>query len=386
MAEDAGEKTEEASEKRRDEFRERGDVARSRDIISVLILLASAAYFVALGPWIWDQFARFTTHFLDLRMHMDFTPESAMSLGSSSLLRMLIILAPLVGMVAFVSIFGNVAQVGLILTTKPLEPDFEKLNFFTRFIPTFFSKSALGNLVGSLLKIGVVGGIIWLTVNSDLPRIRSLSTLPLLAAIRFILERSLEMLINVTLVLVVISIADYFWSRYTTEEKMKMTRQEVKDEFKDQEGNPHVKGQMRKRARDIVNRKMASAVPTADVIVNNPTHLSIALRYRQGVDAAPIVVAKGADHMAMQIRKIAAAHNIPMVENVPLARMLYKHVKVGRIVPSQSYRAVAEVLAYVYRLRAQKPVKRAPMAGTAQVRRLDQANMDQFRRRNGNVG
>ena len=132
---------------------------------------------------------------------------------------------------------------------------------------------------------------------------------------------------------------------------MKMTKQEVKDEHKEYEGNPEMKGQRRRRAMDMANQRMMQAVPDADVIVNNPTHISVALRYRQGTDAAPIVLAKGADFMAMRIRRAARANNIPMVENKPLARSLYRNVKVGKPVPSKFYRAVAEVLAYVYRIR-----------------------------------
>jgi flagellar biosynthetic protein FlhB len=299
------------------------------------------------------------------------TPESFIRLSNDQFLLIGTLIAPLIGMLLFVSIMGNVAQVGFLFTTKPLEPDLEKLNFFTKFIPTFFSKQAVGNLFFSLVKIAIVGGIIWATIGGDQDKIRALATLPLGASMRFIIERSLQMLLNVTLTLILIAAADYFWNRYSMEEKMKMTRQELKDESKEQEGNPHLKGAMRRRARDIVQKKMKAAIPTADVIVNNPTHISVALRYRQGVDAAPIVVAKGADLMAMQIRKLATEHGVPMVENVPLARALYKHVKVGKPVPAQFFRAVAEVLAYVFRLRAKRPARRAPLPGQAQVRRLD---------------
>jgi len=371
MAEDAGEKTEEPSEKRREEFRERGEVARSKDAVSVLILFCAVAYFVGFGPKLYDSFCASLVHFFDMRGVVEMTPESFIRLSNDQLLNMGTLVAPLIGMLLFVSIFGNIAQVGFIFTTKPLEPDLEKLNVFTKFIPTFFSKQAVGNLFFSLVKIAIVGGIIWATVGGDQDKIRALATLPLTASMRFVIERSLEMLLNVTLALILIAVADYFWNRYAMEEKMKMTRQELKDESKEQEGNPHLKGAMRRRARDIVQKKMKAAVPTADVIVNNPTHISVALRYRQGVDAAPIVVAKGADLMAMQIRKIATEHGVPMVENVPLARALYKHVKVGKHVPAQFFRAVAEVLAYVFRLRAKRPARRAPLPGQAQVRRLD---------------
>ena len=371
MSDDAGERTEDASEKRRDEFRERGDVPRSKDVVSVLVLFSAITYFIVFGPWVFGSLSGVLRHFLELRSTVEMTPQSILHLGIDIIIRMVVMTAPLIGLLVFVAIFGNVAQVGLIFTTKPLEPDFEKLNFFTRFGPTFFSRAAIGNLVGSLAKIGVVAVVIWLTVDGDLARIRSMATVPLPVAIQFVLAKSLKMLINVAIVLIVISAADYFWSRYSLEEKMKMTRQELKDEAKEYEGNPQQKGAMRRRAREIANKKLKTTVPTADVIVNNPTHISVALRYRQGVDAAPTVVAKGADLMAMQIRKIAGEHNIPMVENVPLARMLYKHVKVGKPIPSQFFRAVAEVLAYVYRLKTTKPTIRRPKPGQAQVQRLD---------------
>lgn len=371
MADDAGERTEDASEKRREEFRERGEVARSKDAVSVLILFSAVAYFMIFGPWIYAELAGFLRHFLELRTLVEMTPQSIVSLSINAIVRMVIVLSPLVAMLVGVSVLGNVAQVGFLFTTKPLEPDLEKLNFFTRFIPTFFSKSAVGNLVGSLGKIGVVALVLWSTIGGEQERIQTLTTVPLAGAVRYLLEKSLSMLVNVTVILIVVAVIDYAWSRYTIEEKMKMTRQELKDESKEAEGNPHLKGAMRRRAREIVNKKMKVAVPTADVIVNNPTHISVALRYRQGVDAAPIVVAKGADLMAMQIRKIATEHNIPMVENVPLARMLYKHVKVGKSIPSEFYRAVAEVLAYVYKLKTKRPTVRAPRPGQAQVQRLD---------------
>lgn len=359
MADDAGERTEPASEKRREEFRERGDLARSADVVSMLVLFAGLAYFYFFGGYLFESLASFNLHFFDLRAPLEMTPGGLMDLARGIALEMGKIIAPLAALVAVVGVGGNLAQIGLLFTTKPLEPNLEKLNFVTKFIPTFFNKRALGNLVGSLAKITVVGVVIWLTLAGEGDRIKALSTLPLLQGVQYMLDRCLAVLLNVSLTLIVIAIADYAWNKYVMEEKMKMTRQEVRDEAKDIEGNPHVKQRMRKRALEIVNKRMMAAVPTADVVVNNPTHFSVALRYRQGVDDAPIVVAKGADHMALRIRTVAKAHGVPMVENVTLARGLYRAVKVGRPVPSQFYRAVAEVLAYVYRLRA-KLGKRPP--------------------------
>ena len=351
MSDEAGDKTEAASEKRRQEYREKGEIARSRDILSVLILFAGLAYFTFFGQYIYDGLSRILTRYFTFRPELSLTTTEVIQMSDAAVLDMAMLLAPLVGAVIAVTILGSLAQTGVLITTKPLEPDLTRLNFFTRFIQTFFNKQALGTLVTSLAKIGVVVLVIYITLNGDGELIKAISSLTLRDGISFLLGRCLDVLLNVSIVLVFISIADYMWQRYVMEEKMKMTKQEVKDEHKEQEGNPQLKGQMRRRALDMSNQRMMQAVPDADVIVNNPTHISVALRYKQGKDAAPIVLAKGADFMAMRIRRVARSNGIPMVENKPLARSLYRSVKVGKAIPSRFYRAVAEVLAYVYRIR-----------------------------------
>lgn len=355
MSEQAGEKTEPASEKRREEYRERGEIARSRDIVSVLILFCGLAYFFFLGPWLYEGLGRFIVQFCALRPQLEMTPGSMLRLGREAVIQMALIIGPLAAMVIAASVLGTLAQIGVLFTAKPLTPDLNRINIFgPKLITTFFNKQALGNLVGSLAKITVVGLVVWLTLAGEGPKLRAISTLPLYEGIHYLVSEALLVVFNVALILILIAAADYAWQRYVMEEKMKMTKQEVKDEHKEVEGNPLQKGAQRKRAMDIAQQRMMTAVPKADVIVNNPTHIAIALRYIRGKDTAPIVVAKGKDLVALQIRRIATAHGVPMVENVPLARGLYRHVKVGRPVPSDFYRAVAEVLAYVYRLRQKR--------------------------------
>lgn len=351
MAENGAEKTEPASEKRRQEFREKGEVARSKDIISVLVMFSGVAYFMVFGDYIYQRLGLFLRHFFTLRPELEFEVSVLLQLFIEMIELTVVVLGPLVGIVVLVSILGNLAQVGVLFTVKPLTPDLTRLNFVTKFFPTFFNKQAAGNLVTSILKMIVVALVVYWTLSSDGKLIRAASTLPLKSGIIFLTQRCLDILLNVSVVMLVIAAGDFAWNKYTMEEKMKMTKQEVKDEFKETEGNPEQKGQMRRRAMDISNARMMSDVPDADVIVNNPTHISVAIRYTQGKDAAPVVVAKGADLIAFQIRKIAKANGVPMVENIPLARGLYKQVKVGRHVPSHFFRAVAEVLAYVYRLK-----------------------------------
>jgi len=353
MSDDSSaEKTEPASEKRRQEYRERGEVARSRDVISVLVLFIGIGYFTFFGDALYHGLGEVMSRFFTLRPEIDLLDtNSALALGEESVLAMARMLAPLVGGIVLVSILGNVAQVGFLLSPKAMAPNLDRLNFFTKVISHFFNKQAIGTLIGSLAKMAVVAIVIYVTLNGDGPMIKAISTLTLVDGITFMLGRCISVVFNVSIVLIIIALADYMWNRHVMEEKMKMSKQEVKDEAKDVEGNPQMKGQMRRRAMDMANQRMMQDVPQADVIVNNPTHISIALRYRRGHDGAPVVLAKGADLMALRIRRIAKAHSIPMVENVPLARALYKHVRVGRPVPSRFYRAVAEVLAYVYRLK-----------------------------------
>lgn len=352
MSDDSSaEKTEPASEKRRQEYRERGEVARSRDVISVLVLFCGLGYFTFFGDYLFNGLRRVFTKYFTLRPEMGLDIGEAVGLANEAALEMGTMMAPLVAGIIFVSVVGNVAQVGFLMSVKAMAPNLDRLNFFTKVLGHFFNKQAIGTLVGSLAKMAIVAIVIYLTLSGDGPMIKAIATLPLFQGISFLLGRCLSVVFNVSLVLIIVALADLMWNRYVMEEKMKMSKQEVKDEQKDIEGNPHVKGQMRRRAMDMANQRTMKSVPDADVIVNNPTHLSVALRYRRGKDSAPIVLAKGADLMALRIRRIAKAHSIPMVENIPLARALYKHVKVGRPVPSRFYRAVAEVLAYVYRLK-----------------------------------
>ena len=351
MSENGAEKTEPASEKRRQDFREKGEVARSKDILSVLVMFSGVAYFMMFGGYIYERLGKFIIHYFTLRQELEFEPDVLIKLFMEMIELTVHVLGPLIAMVVLVSILGNLAQVGVLFTVKPLTPDLTRLNFFTKFFSTFFNKQAAGNLVTSITKMSVVAIVVYWTLAADGELIRAASTLPLKSGILFLTQRCLDVLLNVCMVMLAIAAGDFAWNKYVMEEKMKMTKQEVKDEFKQTEGNIEQKGHMRRRAMDISNQRMMGDVPDADVIVNNPTHISVAIRYAQGKDAAPVVVAKGADLIAFQIRKIAKAHGVPMVENVPLARGLYKQVKIGRHVPSHFFRAVAEVLAYVYRLK-----------------------------------
>jgi flagellar biosynthesis protein FlhB len=349
--EDAGEKTEDPTDRRREEFRERGEIAKSQDILSLLILSVGLAYFLFFGRFIYNHMGRVFTVFFEARFGLDLSIENTVILTARVFYEIGYILFPLAVGVLTVGILGNLMQVGVLVTTKTLEPKLDKLNFFSKFIPTFFNKQAFANLFTSLTKLFFILLVVYYTLNGDAAKIAQLPLMPLDQGLAYMFERILQVIFNIVLIMVIIAVIDYAWQIFSMEEKMKMSKQEVKDEHKLAEGNPLIKSQRRKRALDMFNQRMMSAVPEADVIINNPTHFSIALRFDKDKDVAPIVVAKGADLLALRIRRLAEQHDVTMVDNPTLARALYRQVKVGKSIPFEFYRAVAEILYYVYRLR-----------------------------------
>jgi len=349
--EDAGEKTEDATDRRREEYRERGQLARSQDVMSLVSLASGLAYFIFFGPFVYERMSLMFVSFFGGALPYESSLHQMMTIGLRATLEMLYMIFPiLVGALLF-GVLGNVLQIGVLFTTKTLEPKFEKLNFFANFFPAFFNKRAIGTLATSLTKMFFILLVVYYTLQDDTRKIAHLSMIPIEAGIAYVVDRLLVVLFNIVLIMVVIAIIDYSWQVWMMEEEMKMSKQEVKEEYKMSDGNPQIKSQRRKRALEMLNQRMMTEVPKADVVINNPTHFSVALRYRQGQDVAPVVVAKGADLLALRIRRLAEQHDVVMVDNPVLARALYKQVKVGRSVPVEFYRAVAEVLYYVYRLR-----------------------------------
>lgn len=348
-----GERTEKATPKRREDARKKGDVARSRDVATVLIVFVGFAYLSLFGESLGSGLTGMLNHCLTEMDGGLESPESFISFMFGVVDEMALWLGPLFGGVILVVILGNVAQVGWLITFEPLKPDLTKLNPLPNLKNIFFSKKTLGNLVTNLAKVGVVAVVVWLTLRGKVDQIAALSQVPVMGGLLLVLKTCLSLLLNTGLALILIAAADFAWNRYLHEEKLKMSKHDIKEEMKEQEGNPQLKGARMRRAREMSQQRMMQAIPEANVILNNPTHLSIALRYRQGVDAAPVVVAKGADHVAMRIRRIAADHGVPMVEDKPLARLLFKQCEVGQMVPEEVFRAVAEVLAYVYGLKGE---------------------------------
>lgn len=350
MAEDLGDRTEQPTARRLSKARSRGQVAKSQDLSAAITLIASVAALVLLGGWAAGHARTIVLRILSGDVAGDvLSVESVRPLVSWTVAMMLLLTAPLVGVVAIAAFFGQFVQVGPLLTGEPLSPKFSKLNPISGIQRIFGLRGAARSGV-SILKLVLIAGVAIPVVSARLPEIVGLSALGLLAGLAKAGRIALELLGWLLTVALVIGIIDYVFQRWQHRRDLRMTRQEVKEERKDMEGDPQIKNRRLRMAMEIALQRAQAKVPEADVVVANPTHFSVALKYDRETMSAPRVTVKGVDFMAMRIRHIAMVHGVPIVVRPPLARALYYHVKEGHEIPVEYYEAVAEVLAYVYRL------------------------------------
>nr|WP_245690332.1 flagellar biosynthesis protein FlhB [Sporolituus thermophilus] len=343
------EKTEEATPKRREEARKKGQVAKSVELGSALCLLAAFFALKLTGPYIYEQltgymqflFSRFTTE--------DMTITSAYRFFLDLVLVFLKTVLPIMLVILAVSLTVNFLQVGFTFSLEPLMPQLSRINPAAG-LQRLFSKRALVELVKSLLKVAIVSYFIYQFIIEETLNVAYLSRLDLRDAFSAIAALTLDLAFRIGAVILVLAILDYYYQWWEHNQNLKMTKQEVKEEFKQTEGNPQIKGKIKERQRALAMRRMMQEVPKADVVVTNPTHFAIALLYEKAM-TAPMVIAKGQDFMAEKIKLIAKENGVAVVENKPLARALYDSVEIGETVPPELYQAVAEVLAYVYRLK-----------------------------------
>lgn len=354
MAEESGqEKTESATPKRREEARKKGTVARSRELPSVLVLFSSLGILCLCGTAMVERLS-------DI-MHRVFQQSGTFQLETASAYTMLIEVIKYVGiMVApfflanvVCGLLGNVLQVGFFASGESLTPQWSRLDPL-RGMRKFVSLNSLAELVKALLKIGVLAAIAWTMVGQELGAFPSLMEMEIQGVFAFLARVSYRIMLYSGLALLVMALFDYGFQRWQFEKNLRMTRQEVKDEMRQREGDPLIKARIRRIQMGLARRRMMEAVPQADVIITNPTRLAIALKYEAQSMIAPQVIAKGAGYVAERIREIAKAHGIPIVEHKPLAQALYKAVDIGSVIPAALYRAVAEILAYVYRLKGRR--------------------------------
>lgn len=347
MAGSGQEKTEQPSAKRLGKARSEGNVVKSQDLNSAIVLAAALMLLCWVGPYTLSNLYGISQHIFT---HLDTKPITiAGFIGtlSNTLQTIIYIVMPFFIGMMIVGIVSNVIQVKFMFTTHPLKPNFSKLNPISGF-KKFFTMRSLVELAKALLKTIIVGSAGYGVVSSHMPDLMMLNSTDLYHATGVIISVIWEVALWSCITMFILGIVDYFYQRYEYIKGLKMSKQDVKEERKEAELDPHIKGRIRQMGRQFTQRKQLAAVPKADVVITNPTHYAIAIQYDPDLAPAPMIIAKGHDDFAMQIREVAKANKVPIIENKPLARALYAMVEVDRMVPPEMFVAVAEVLAYVF--------------------------------------
>ncbi|MDR3236983.1 MAG: flagellar biosynthesis protein FlhB [Spirochaetia bacterium] len=344
-AEDDG-RTEEATEKKVREAREKGQVAKTQELPQSLVVIFGVLVVFLFSSWIYDSIAAMTKYYLSSFSRLHLTQRSLFLdfmavAGESAKILLPVFLAVLIAAVA-----GNVMQVGLQVSTHPLKMDWSKLRFDPATImkKIFFSKQVAMNLFKSIAKVLLIGFTAYLIIMSDFEKLMTTPDLSVGMAVKIVLMGALKIILWTSVLLLVLSVPDYFFQKRELMESLKMTKQELKEEYKESMGDPHI----RARIREMHRRNMLSAVPKADVIITNPTHYAVALLYDRETMFSPMVTAKGEDAVALRIREIAKRNNVPMIENRPLARQIYKDVEVGQLIPQELFNAVVLIYQELY--------------------------------------
>lgn len=347
-----GEKTEPATSKRRQEMRQKGQIPRSKELVTSIVLLISFWSMKLLSKYIFKDLIVAVRTFLSFPKDMDsrFAYDNIMQIFLQCMFIMAKVLAPILLIIAAVVIIVNYLQVGAVFTAKPLIPNLNKLNPVEGF-KRLISKSAFVELIKSILKIGIIGYVVYDYLIKNYTVLPELLKMNMERTTVFIGNTIINIGIRAAVVLFILSIFDYGFQIWDYEKNIRMSKQEVKDEYKLIEGNPQVKSKIREKQRQLSLRRMMAEVPHADVIITNPTHFAVAVKYDAAASDAPTVIAKGKDLIAQKIKDTAKENKVTIVENKPLAQALYKSVEVGEKIPSELYKAVAEVLAFVYSLR-----------------------------------
>jgi flagellar biosynthetic protein FlhB len=351
MAEESfSERTEQATPKRREEARRKGQVAKSREIPSIFILMGGTSILFLFGSSLYRHLSDLMTRSFQQIGARSFSLETVHFLNVDMIHSLLLMLSPILITVLVLSVLGHYVQSGTLMAAEALKWDWSKLNLITG-LRRLLSKQSLAELLKSILKFVIVGWIAYITIKKELPRLSLLIDQEPEAILEYVRSISWGLLLRIGMVMIVLAGMDYLFQRWTYEKSLRMTKQQVKEEFKQTEGDPIAKSRIRSLQRQMARRRMMAEVPKADVIITNPTHLAMAIFYQMKKMEAPKVVAKGSGFIAEKIIEIARNHHIPVIENRPLARILYKTVEVGQMIPSSFYHAVADILAYVYRMK-----------------------------------
>ncbi|MFD1204165.1 flagellar biosynthesis protein FlhB [Sporosarcina contaminans] len=346
----AGEKTEKATPKKRQDSRKKGQVLKSQDVTSAIVLLFVFLFLYFAAGFMRDHVFTFFTHtFTKFVPLQSLDIDQTMLIYIEMIMQMAIVLLPIMAISIIAGIGGNFFQFGLLFTTEPLKFDLKKIDP-VKGLKRIFSIRALVELLKSLLKISFIGSVTTIFLLMNIDKVLGLAFKTPQDTLVTVGQLVALMGIIASFVLLFISILDYFYQKYDYEKNLRMSKQDIKDEYKNSEGDPIIKSRIKQRQREMAMRRMMQEVPQADVVITNPTHFAIALKYDDTKMDAPVVIAKGADFIAQKIKMIAKEHDIVMVENRPLARSLYDEVEIGDRIPEQFFKTVAEILAYVYRI------------------------------------
>lgn len=344
------EKTEQATPKKKAEARKKGQVARSADLPGSFIMLFTFMSFMMLGGFYKQHILMLFGNLFEDWLLMDLTAGNVMTLFNDVTTQLLLILIPIFAIAFVIGILGNIIQFGFLLTGEPLKMQLNKLNPINGF-KQIFSARTLVEFLKSVLKLLIIGILVFMAVSREWETILVLASLPIQDIFSFTAGLTLKLGIETGAVLTVLALADYFYQRYEHGKSLRMSKQDIKDEYKKSEGDPLIKGKIRERQRRMALARMMQEVPKADVIITNPTHFAVALQYDASKMEAPKIIAKGMDHIALKIREVAKESGVAMMENKPLARALYERAEIGDVIPPDLFQAVAEVLAYVYKMK-----------------------------------
>ncbi|HQU47255.1 MAG TPA: flagellar biosynthesis protein FlhB [Pirellulales bacterium] len=350
MPEQNGEKSQEATEYRRQQAREQGHVARSQDLGSAALLLGAMTALLWMGGPVVTTMGLLARHYLGDEPWLTADVATVSHEFSTVTLGLASVLLPLLLVVLAVAVFVNIAQVGLLFVPEKIMPDISRLDPVAGFFRVFSLASVMRLVFGSF-KVLLVATVAYVCLSGELDDVLALVALDLAQIGRFLSESLLWTGIKIASALLLLALLDYGFQWWRQEQDLRMTTQEVREEMKNLQGDPQVIARRRAAQRQLVMNRVRSAVPKADVVITNPTELAIAIQYEHGTMAAPIVIAKGAGVLAARIRRLALENGVPIVEKKPLAQLLYKEVEIDHPIPAKLYAAVAEVLAYVYQLK-----------------------------------
>jgi len=350
---DSGEKTEDATPKKKSESKKKGQVAKSKELSSTFTLLTVTLLMITIGEYTLVNLKGVLSLFLSNYLTFTLTEYTFKTVLLVSLMKFGLIILPIVVPIMIMGIAASLMQSGFIFTNEPLKPDLKKINPMSGFKKIFSMRSVV-DLLKNLAIVSIIAYVAYDFVKNNYLEMMTYGSLKTEVILGVFGSLVVDIFFKICLIMLVISIIDFAYQKYKHNKELKMSIQEIKEEYKQQEGDPQIKSKIRQKQREMASNRMMQDVPDATVVITNPTHLAIAIKYEQGGEGAPIVVAIGADNVAIKIKEIASENDIPIIENKPLARLIYKELEVGSEIPTDMYQAVAEILALVYKLKKKK--------------------------------